>query len=52
MISQIELIKIQNFLYDTIDWLTPKLQACERFLSDWWSQMHLYDFRQVELAAL
>ena len=52
MISQIELIKLQNFLYDTIDWITPKLQACERFLSDLWSNIRLSDLRQIELAAL
>ena len=48
---EIELIKIRNTLYDYIDWITPKLSAFEKWLSDLWSEMK-FDPRQIELAAL
>ena len=48
---QIELFKIQNTLYDYIDWITPKLLALENWLVDTWSEFQL-DPRGIELAVL
>ena len=51
---EIELLKLQNTLYEYIGWFAPKLQAFENWISEQWawvSGFH-YDPRQIELAAL
>ena len=48
---ELELITLQNTLYEYIDWITPRLSALETWLSERWSEMK-FDPRQIELAAL